>query len=121
VPSHGGIGRFNGNVTSVDSAGRAVTALPIPDRTFSGMKGTKVVGKPTRVGNEGAGRVIAAGKGSAAQKLKGKIVAAVGFGGSYSQHAVLKVSQCLEHEEGSVVTRSTHALLSFSLTRAQCV
>jgi hypothetical protein len=99
APSHGGIGRFDGVLTSIDAAERPVTALPVPDRTFAKMKG--VVGKGQRVGNEGAGRVVGAGKGARAQALKGKLVAAMGMGGSYAQHAVVRVAQCIEHLEGA--------------------
>ena len=59
------------------------------------------MGRPARAGNEGAGRVVGAGKGAAAQALKGKLVAAMGMGGSYAQHAVCKVEQCLEHHKGT--------------------
>jgi NADPH:quinone reductase-like Zn-dependent oxidoreductase len=92
APSHAAIGRFDGAVSSSDVAGRVVTALPLPDRTFHVMKGSSTVGRATRVGNEGAGRVIGAGKGAYAQSLKGKLVAAMGFGGSYGQHAVVNVA-----------------------------
>ena len=78
MPSHGGIGRFDGAVRSRDEKGRAVTSLPIPERGFAGLKGGKMIGRGTRVGNEGAGTVIAAGKGARAQALKGKMVAAMG-------------------------------------------
>lgn len=94
APSYGGIGRWEGMQTGVDANGRATTSLPLPDRTWAAMQGTKAIGRPNRVGNEGAGRVIGAGKGTAAQALKGKIVAAMGMGGSYSQHAVVNV-RCL--------------------------
>ena len=32
-------------------------ALPVPDKTFAAVKDTPMVGRATRVGNEGAGRV----------------------------------------------------------------
>jgi NADPH2:quinone reductase len=101
APSYGGIGRFDGIQKGVDANGRVTTALPLPDRTWAAMKGSKAVGRPNRVGNECAGRVIGAGPGAAAQALKGKVVAAMGTGGSYSQHAVVNVAQCLVHNEGT--------------------
>ena len=73
APSHGGIGRFDGVISSHDSAGRTKTSLPIP-----GKFAKDVVGRAFRVGNEGAGRVVAAGKGAAAQALKGRLVACRG-------------------------------------------
>eukprot|EP01047_Picozoa_sp_COSAG01_P047180 COSAG01_NODE_4484_length_4983_cov_9.058149_3_plen_359_part_00 len=110
APSYGGIGRFDGIRHSVDAAGRAQTALPVPDRTFQRLRGGRGVGRPARAGNEGAGRVVGAGKGAAAQALKGKLVAAMGMGGSYAQHAVCKVEQCLEHHKG---TNAEEAASSF--------
>jgi NADPH2:quinone reductase len=101
APSYGGIGRFQGIDLTTDAAGRSVAALPVPEKTFVGMKGTPMVGRQVRLGNEGAGRVIGAGKGAAAQALKGKMVAAMGMGGSYSQHAICRVDQCLEHNDGT--------------------
>jgi len=100
APSYGGIGRFDGTTSSIDAAGHAVTALPIPDKTFRSVPAS-MIGKHTRVGNEGAGRVIGAGKGARAQSLKGKLVACMGMGGSYGQHAVVNVRQCMEHMEGT--------------------
>ena len=41
----------------------------------------------------------AAGKGAKAQALKGKLVACMGMGGSYSQHAVVNVEQCMAHHD----------------------
>ena len=110
MPSHAGIGRFEGTLQGVDDNGRATTAIPLPDRTWGAMQGSKIVGVPSRVGNEGAGRVIGAGKGAAAQALKGKLVAVMGSGGSYSQHAVVTVDQCLVHNDG---TTSEEAASSF--------
>ena len=86
APSYGGIGRFDGIELTTDAAGRSVAVLPVPDKTFAGMKGTRAVGRAVKLGNEGAGRVILAGKSAAAQRLKGKLVAAMGMGGSYAQH-----------------------------------
>ena len=57
APSYGGIGRFDGVETGTDDAGRATTALPVPDKTFAAVKDTPMMGRATRVGNEGAGRV----------------------------------------------------------------
>jgi NADPH2:quinone reductase len=52
------------------------------------------------VGNEGAGTVIAAGSGAAAQALLGKTVAALG-GAMYSQYRTVKVGLCLPLPPGT--------------------
>ena len=72
--------------------------LPIPKRTFK-ANAVQMIGRKNKVGNKGAGRVIAAGKGAKAQALKGKLVACMGMGGSYSQHAVVNVEQCMAHHD----------------------
>lgn len=112
MPSHGGIGRFGGALSSADDAGRVVTALPVPDRAFAGMKGTKIVGRASRLGNEGAGLVIGAGKGAHAQSLMGKMVAAMGMGGSYSQHAVVNVAQTIAHNEGTTAEEAASSFVN---------
>ena len=112
MPSHGGIGRFDGAVRSRDEKGRAVTSLPIPERGFAGLKGGKMIGRGTRVGNEGAGTVIAAGKGARAQALKGKMVAAMGMGGSYGQHAVVHVDQTIEHLPGTTAAEAASSFVN---------
>ena len=94
-PSHGGIGKFDGAEVSVDSNGRPITMLPIP-----GSYSSSLVGRAIRVGNEGAGRVIAAGKSHFAQSLKGKLVAYVG-GGSYAQCVVVKAGSVLVHHDST--------------------
>lgn len=99
MPSHGGIGRFDGAVVSTDAKGRVSTALPVPEKSFKAMK--KAHGRPGRVGNEGAGHVVAAGKGAKAQSLKGKLVAVMGAGGTYAQYAKVNVVNCLEHLDGT--------------------
>jgi len=99
IPSQGGIGRFGGALASADSNGRTTTALPVADKSFKAMK--KAHGRPGRVGNEGAGRVVAAGKGEKAQSLKGKLVAVMGAGGTYAQYGVVNVDNCLEHFDGT--------------------
>ena len=51
-------------------------------------------------GNEGAGVVVEAGSGAAAQALKGKMVGAIARE-MYSQYRVMNVAQCLELREGT--------------------
>lgn len=100
APSYGGIGKFDGTITAVDAAGRISTSLPLPEKTTKSLP-RDAFGKARRVGNEGAGRVIGAGKGVRAQSLKGKLVATCPTGGSYAQHSVVNVAQCMEHLEGT--------------------
>ena len=52
------------------------------------------------VGNEGAGEVIAAGVGAAAQALLGRRVAMRG-GGMYAQHRTLRAADCLPLADGA--------------------
>jgi NADPH2:quinone reductase len=58
------------------------------------------LGQSMPVGNEGAGTVIAAGSGAAAQALLGKTVAVLG-GAMYSQYRTVKVELCLPLPPGT--------------------
>lgn len=58
------------------------------------------VGIPMPMGNEGAGTVVSAGKGEAAQALLGKTVAVLD-GALYCQYRKVHVSQCLPLNEGT--------------------
>ncbi len=58
------------------------------------------VGRSMPVGNEGAGVVVAAGDGSAAQALAGRTVAALA-GGMYATHRRVPAEQCLLLHEGT--------------------
>lgn len=111
MPSHGGIGKFDGAASSKDARGRAVTALPVPDKTMKAMKGSKIMGRASRVGNEGAGRVVAAGRGAAAQGLMGKLVAG-GFGGTYAQHVVVKAAACIAHHNGTTAEEAASSMVN---------
>jgi len=53
------------------------------------------IGHSMPVGNEGAGVVVAAGSGAAAQGLMGKMVGVAPGGGMYSQYRVVPVDLCL--------------------------
>jgi NADPH:quinone reductase-like Zn-dependent oxidoreductase len=72
------------------SHGKFVASMPEP--FFSAQKGRH--GLRLSVGNEGAGTVIAAGEGEAAQALIGQRVACVP-GSAYSQYCVVDASMCL--------------------------
>lgn len=58
------------------------------------------IGKPLRMGNEGAGTVIKAGASAAAQALLGKTVAVMD-GALYCQYRKVNVLQCLELNAGT--------------------
>lgn len=58
------------------------------------------VGKALRVGNEGAGTVVSAGSGEAAQALLGKTVAVMD-GALFCQYRKVNVMQCLPLNEGT--------------------
>lgn len=72
------------------SDGKFVASMPEP--FFSAQKGRH--GSRLPVGNEGAGTVIAAGEGEAAQALIGQRVACVP-GSAYSQYCVADAAMCL--------------------------
>ncbi|HKP55668.1 MAG TPA: zinc-binding dehydrogenase [Polyangiales bacterium] len=57
-------------------------------------------GQSLPVGNEGAGKVIAAGSAASAQALLGKTVSVIG-GSMYSQYRTVHVSQCLPLPAGT--------------------
>ena len=58
------------------------------------------IDKPLPVGNEGAGRVVAAGSSPPAQALLGKTVGLAG-GGMYSQYRVVDAAACLVLPDGA--------------------
>ena len=58
------------------------------------------VGQSLPVGNEGAGTVVAAGAGAAAQALLGRTVALLG-GSMYAEHRTAPVSMCLPLPDGT--------------------
>lgn len=69
-----------------------VASATLPERVRKAL-GTRV-DRPMPVGNEGAGTVVRAGAGAAAQALLGRTVAGIA-GGMYAQYRVLKAAQCL--------------------------
>ena len=80
------------------SASRPVVTAPIPSAAMKAM--APRVGQSMPVGNEGAGRVVAAGSSAAAQALMGKTVAMLG-GAMYSQYRCIDAAQCLLLPEGA--------------------
>ena len=74
------------------SADRPAIVADVPAAGMKAMAGR--MDQALAVGNEGAGTVIAAGSGEAAQALLGKKVAVLG-GEMYSEYRTLNVMQCL--------------------------
>jgi len=74
------------------SAAQPVLTASIPERAMKGMAGR--LGQSLPVGNEGAGRVVAAGASPTAQALLGQLVAVIG-GAMYAQYRCMPADQCL--------------------------
>ncbi len=80
------------------TAERPVVSAPIPAGAMKAMAGR--MNESLAVGNEGAGRVVAAGSSPAAQALLGRRVAMLG-GAMYTQQRCIAVEQCLPLPEGA--------------------
>jgi NADPH2:quinone reductase len=80
------------------SGEHGVASARVPEAAMKGMTGR--FGKSMPVGNEGAGTVVAAGSGAAAQALLGKTVAVLG-GAMYSQFRTVKAELCLPLPAGT--------------------
>ena len=80
------------------SADRPVIRASIPE-ALRAMVAPRV-GNSLPCGNEGAGVVIAAGSGKAAQAMMGKTVGVIG-GGMYSKYRVVRADQVLVFNEGT--------------------
>ncbi|MEZ5653561.1 MAG: zinc-binding dehydrogenase [Burkholderiaceae bacterium] len=74
------------------SGADAALVADVPAAAMPAMRGR--LGQSMAVGNEGAGVVVAAGDGAAAQALIGKTVAAFG-GEMYAEYRCLKAAQCM--------------------------
>lgn len=99
-PSDLGLLLAGADVAAASQAGtpqRPVITAPVPDAVMRSLAAR--VGIPMPAGNEGAGTVVAAGSGEAAQRILGKRVAAAG-GAMYSQYRTVDLSLCLELPEG---------------------
>ena len=75
------------------SSERPVFTARIPPERMPSIKGR--LGQSLPVGNEGAGTVVAAGAGPAAQSLLGRRVAVFG-GGLYAEYRCVNVEQCMQ-------------------------
>jgi NADPH:quinone reductase-like Zn-dependent oxidoreductase len=80
------------------SGEHGVASARVPEAAMKGMTGR--LGTSMPVGNEGAGTVVAAGSGAAAQALLGKTVAVLG-GAMYSQFRTVKAELCLPLPAGT--------------------
>ena len=80
---------------------RPVVTANIPARLMPAMAAR--LGQSLPAGNEGAGVVVAAGSGPAAQALLGKTVAMLG-GEMYSQYRTIAVDQCLPLPQDATAT-----------------
>mgnify|MGYP006132438499 FL=1 len=83
--------------TAVNKPGQRAISAQIPERAMPAMAGRMNQALP--VGNEGAGRVVAAGNSEAAQALMGKTVAVLA-GGMYAQYRIVKAGDCLLLPDG---------------------
>jgi NADPH2:quinone reductase len=111
-PSDLGLLLAGADVGAASQAGtpqRPVITAPIPDAVMRGLIAR--VGIPMPTGNEGAGTVVAAGSGEAAQRLLGKTVAAAG-GAMYSQYRTVDLSLCLELPEGLSAAEGASAFVN---------
>ncbi len=84
--------------TQSGSSDRPVVRAPIPQQLLAAQ--AERFDQSLAAGNEGAGVVVAAGSGEAAQALMGKTVASFARE-MYSQYRVVHVSQCLLLHEGT--------------------
>jgi NADPH2:quinone reductase len=91
------------------SADRPVLSADVPAKFMSAVKAR--VGKPVPVGNEGAGKVIAAGSSASAQSLMGKTVAVIG-GGTYRQYLCANVQSCMELEAGTTAIEGASSFVN---------
>jgi len=81
----------------------------VPEAALRGMAAR--VGQSMPVGNEGAGRVVAAGSSAAAQALLGKTVAVLG-GAMFSQYRCVPVDQALPLPPGTTATEGASCFVN---------
>jgi NADPH2:quinone reductase len=98
-----------GTAKVIGTSGNSVLSANIPEKTMKGLAGR--IEKSLPVGNEGSGRVIAAGSSPSAQALIGKTVAVLG-GAMYSQYRCVKVSQCMPLPEGTTAAEGASSFVN---------
>ncbi|WP_174299535.1 zinc-binding dehydrogenase [Caulobacter sp. S45] len=87
-----------GSATTRGEGAEAVVTAAVPAPLMRSMAGRLDQSMP--VGNEGAGRVVAAGSSPEAQALLGRTVAIAG-GSTYAQYRKLRAADCLPLPEGA--------------------
>ncbi|EMD84422.1 zinc-binding dehydrogenase [Pacificimonas flava] len=92
-----------------DRDGRALLTAPIPEALLARVSAR--LGKALPVGNEGAGTVVAAGSGAAAQALLGKTVAAMG-GAMYARYCKTTAENCLAFNEGTTAVEGASSFVN---------
>jgi len=100
------------DLATVAARGRGeqtVVTARIPPAAMRAMAGR--LGQSLAVGNEGAGTVVAAGSGAAAQALLGRTVAVLG-GAMYSQLRTVKVELCLPLPQGTSAVDGASAFVN---------
>jgi len=95
--------------TSAGTPEAPVVHASLPPEAMRAM--TARVGQSLPVGNEGAGVVIRAGSGDAAQALLGKTVAILG-GAMYAQYRCLRADQCLLLPEGTTAVEGASCFVN---------
>ncbi len=88
---------------------QTVVTARIPPAAMKAMAGR--IGQSLAVGNEGAGTVVAAGSGAAAQALLGRTVAVLG-GAMYSQLRTVKADLCLPLAAGTTAAEGASAFVN---------
>src|SRR5690349_12215462 len=96
-------------VATRGSGEQCVVTARIPPAAMAAMAGR--VGQSLAVGNEGAGTVVAAGSGAAAQALLGRTVAVLG-GAMYSQLRTVKAELCLPLPAGTSAADGASAFVN---------
>ena len=100
------------DLATVAARGRGeqtVVTARIPPAAMRAMAAR--LGQSLAVGNEGAGTVVAAGSGAAAQALLGRTVAVLG-GAMYSQLRTVKVELCLPLPQGTSAVDGASAFVN---------
>jgi len=100
------------DLATVAARGRGeqtVVSARIPPAAMKAMAGR--VAQSLAVGNEGAGSVVAAGSGAAAQALLGRTVAVLG-GAMYSQFRTVKAELCLPLPAGTTAVDGASAFVN---------
>ncbi|MEO7116543.1 MAG: zinc-binding dehydrogenase [Caldimonas sp.] len=91
------------------SGEQTVARAQVPAAAMKAMAGR--LGQSMPAGNEGAGTVVRAGSGAAAQALVGRTVAVLG-GAMYSQYRTVKASQCLALPAGTSAAQGASAFVN---------